>query len=829
MPRLDIDLSMRLAKFQDSLSQIERSTGKTAARMKSAFRGVGAVIGTAVGILATAGIARSITNITKAADELSKAGRKVGVTTEALSELKFAADLSGVSFEQLQKGLIRLAANMGDVQKGTGEAKDAFKDLGINVETSGGQLKKGDAVLAEIAEKFAGMEDGATKTAIAVKLFGKAGADLIPLLNLGSQGIGELRMEAERLGITFSTEVGEAAEQFNDDMTRIQRSIDGIRTQIVVGMLPALNDLAAAFVSSATDVEGWREIGKDVGDTLREIAVIATNVTGVIKILGSAFSGVVESVELATDGAFKSIPAVFARIRTERDKIVEETAQRISVLRGEGPASFGPPVPRRERTAGPRLTSSTGGGASKAASDAKAAAAAELALVRSRGQAAIAEQRALVQERLEILRRFYDKGLIAEGDYWQTRQEITKDGSAAIVAVLNKEVEERQKAVAKAAPNSADYFKAVQDLEGALEKRNEAERQFGRDSQKAYFEAQDAAEAYGNEVERISAQILELRGNTQAAVALQTELEQRAIRTKATARGDTATINNLVEIKLAREAQAAFNKERERGQEIIRDLAIEEERIQNSRRVGAIGELSAFEKTGEARKAAAEQLKAIGAELQFIAINSGLPELSRQSKEFAVELEKLAASADLLGESLNSIVQSSAAQAFDDFISGSKSASEAMNDFGRSVVNQVNKLVAEELSKKLFSAVFGGLGAGGGAGGIGGLISGLISGGGGGAAAGFGGFAGSAADLSLLNFQHGGSFDVGGSGGPDSQVVAFRATPGEKVQINPPGQSSGGNVININVNVPAGTSGNSAQQIAFEAGRAVERSVRRNG
>ena len=54
---------------------------------------------------------------------------------------------------------------------------------------------------------------------------------------------------------------------------------------------------------------------------------------------------------------------------------------------------------------------------------------------------------------------------------------------------------------------------------------------------------------------------------------------------------------------------------------------------------------------------------------------------------------------------------------------------------------------------------------------------------------GIGSFLGNAfADL--LGFQHGGSFKVGGSGGKDSQLVAFKASPRERVSVETPGQQS---------------------------------------
>jgi hypothetical protein len=71
-----------------------------------------------------------------------------------------------------------------------------------------------------------------------------------------------------------------------------------------------------------------------------------------------------------------------------------------------------------------------------------------------------------------------------------------------------------------------------------------------------------------------------------------------------------------------------------------------------------------------------------------------------------------------------------------------------------------------------------------------------------------------------------------------SGLLTLRATFGERGPeiVNLPRGSSvtpnnriGGNVVSINVNVPAGTNGASADRIALVTGQAVQRALRRNG
>lgn len=172
-------------------------------------------------------------------DSFAKMNAKTGVSVETLSKWAFGADLAGQSSAVLEKGLIRLAANMRDaVITPTAEGARAFAELGIAVVDNAGKLRSSEAVFEEVATKFAQMEDGAQKGAIAVKLFGRAGADLIPMLN----NLAATNAEAIRTGQIISTEFAKSSEQFNDSVNRMGKSVDILTRTIAGPMIGVLND-----------------------------------------------------------------------------------------------------------------------------------------------------------------------------------------------------------------------------------------------------------------------------------------------------------------------------------------------------------------------------------------------------------------------------------------------------------------------------------------------------------------------------------------------------------------------------------------------------------
>lgn len=243
---LRVNLGIDTAAFDKGLQGAQGSLGKVGQMMKGAF-----VAAAAAAVAAIAGIGLAIRGIINDADDLSKTASKIGIPIEELSRLKYAADLSGVSIGQLQTGVSRLSRNMKDAAAGTGTGAKAFQQLGISVKGADGNLKSATEIMGEIGNRFATMPDGAEKTALAMELMGRSGADLIPLLNGGAAGLKALTDEADAFGLTISAETGRAAEAFNDNLARVGYAATGVATSLAAALLPAMVVVSEALVAMA--------------------------------------------------------------------------------------------------------------------------------------------------------------------------------------------------------------------------------------------------------------------------------------------------------------------------------------------------------------------------------------------------------------------------------------------------------------------------------------------------------------------------------------------------------------------------------------------------
>lgn len=352
-------------KFSADTTQFDRAVTQTETRLTkfSSFAKTSLVAVGAAGVTAATGLGLATRAALNYADEIGKMAQKVGMSTESLSRLEYAARLSDVSLGQLQVGLGQLAKNM--------EAGSAGLDaLGISAMTTDGRLRSTNEVFLEVAERFASIEDGAGKTAIAMNIFGRSGADLIPLLNSGRDGLAEMATEADRLGITISGSTARSAERFNDSLTRINAALGGLTNQIAAGAAPRMADLTERmidFYKESNIVEG---VVKAIDFVMTELAKAAV-------FLSQAFTEVTEAISFVGAAANRLANADFAgvgeewaasqeRVRqalVENSRLMDEINGKVQTVNREGKGDL--PTPRE---AAPSLPE-TGGGLSKQATD----------------------------------------------------------------------------------------------------------------------------------------------------------------------------------------------------------------------------------------------------------------------------------------------------------------------------------------------------------------------------------------------------------------------------------------------------------------------------
>jgi TP901 family phage tail tape measure protein len=237
---------------------------------------VGMVTGKIAGltsVLAAIGGAAQIKGLIDSADNMVKLSQKTGIAVSDLSSLANTADLAGVSNEQLGSSLIKLNRSIAEAASGSKEQSEAFKNLGVSVKDANGNIRPTADILGDVAGAFSGAADGATKTQYAMALFGKSGADLIPFLNTGKQGIKEF-------GASFGDDFAKNAEAFNDNLTKINQQLKLILVDGINPLLPALSKMIAEFQAGTKHSASFLEAIVNLG-TINPFNTTAENLKSV--------------------------------------------------------------------------------------------------------------------------------------------------------------------------------------------------------------------------------------------------------------------------------------------------------------------------------------------------------------------------------------------------------------------------------------------------------------------------------------------------------------------------------------------------------------------
>lgn len=296
------ELSFALSKMGRAASDAMGSFGRisTAAGAVAAI-GAGAsaaLASVAVGTLAMA--ARS----TEAAAKMYELSQSTGVSVEALSGLSLVAKQNGVSTEAMVTGLERMSKSAFAAASAPVGAINAYTRLGVSLKDSANNMRPTEEIFEDIATRFAAMGDGGQKTALAIQIFGRSGADLIPVLNQGSSGIKDLLDLFQKLGGILSGEVAEKAEKFQSTLGLLGVAASGASNQLLAELEPSLQAIADALLYTAenghTTLENLThylaEFAKDSLGVLNTWMHGIAQVGIIVEALGHAVIGTFEAI-----------------------------------------------------------------------------------------------------------------------------------------------------------------------------------------------------------------------------------------------------------------------------------------------------------------------------------------------------------------------------------------------------------------------------------------------------------------------------------------------------------------------------------------------------
>lgn len=219
-----------LKAFKHAVSEVDKFSGFVEKSMTAiaSFWGVHALQD------AFSNIAANLSNIATTAGYL-------GITTNALQELRYAADKSGISIETLDDSLKELQIRAVDAITGSGEAFDAFKKLGINTTDFAGRIREPLELLEEVADKLLLLPTQSERIWVLDSMIGDEGAEMLKMLKNGSLGLRAMRQESQLLNHVIDEKSLNTAINFNKNMKNMKNAFNSIANTIATHLIPSMN------------------------------------------------------------------------------------------------------------------------------------------------------------------------------------------------------------------------------------------------------------------------------------------------------------------------------------------------------------------------------------------------------------------------------------------------------------------------------------------------------------------------------------------------------------------------------------------------------------
>ncbi|MBW1953628.1 MAG: hypothetical protein JRI66_11195 [Deltaproteobacteria bacterium] len=323
------NLKSGLGKARKELSDFKERAQSFAFSLKGIF----AVVGVSVGLSKLSGMFHDLST---EVDNLAKMSLRLGISTEALSELQYAAQLSGVSVNAMAMAFQRMVRRVSEAAQGTGQAKDALIELGLNAAKL--NALSPDKQFLAIAQAMEKVQNQADRVRIAFRLWDSQGVAVVQMLKNGARGLREMMAEARAFGISINRDFAQQMEATRDEVTRLEAAWNGLKIAIMAAFGPAIIKLMRRI---STEIrESRSEIVKFISEvkSLLQNPLVRTLMSAA---LGYRFGGPLGAGISALVGGFYAF-------RADYQKRLKEQAEKAAPLEVSSEAPTPTPSPTPE-------------------------------------------------------------------------------------------------------------------------------------------------------------------------------------------------------------------------------------------------------------------------------------------------------------------------------------------------------------------------------------------------------------------------------------------------------------------------------------------------
>ena len=666
-----------------ALKKVENETKK----VKTSMSGFGGELKNMIAGLGFAAAAAQMASFVKSAidyqDQIQGMVETTGASAEAISTLGVAARKEGVSLETLGKGMKKFGQFMLDVQRGGKGSAQTLQNLGVAAKDLVGLNL--DQQFEVIAKALDGMgeegQGGLNRTALAMEVFGKAGADLNQVLGVvATEGLANLREEGLKTGEVIDGKTALAAKNAKIEFGKLEAQVKGLTIEFSNALVPELLQLTKAF----SDSEGQGKslaatLGTGIGKTLKGLAA-AFKTVGIYWafVANEIWSGLEEVAEkfgvlwdaVAGKGkikdVFKNLNAVGERHGQMRKQV--RTGLKDELL-ANWEALFGEKATAAAADAGGGTGGKGGGGKIGTDKPSKAA------------KANIDALKSELKAFQDLNETFYKQGLIDLNTYLAAKRTAIEKEFAAELSIADpakaKDLEIRKTAELQALEREGaklrqDAAQAQLKLEAELEEKTTGAGQKALELLRAEYDAR-----------------IKIAQGPQAKATL-TELRDKAIA-----------------YEQAKQAQQGY-------MEIEKQLALDLQTIEQQRTLGRISDTEAMAAQTEAYRLYLDEMAKAAQAFQTAALQSGNKEMIAAADQIMLKIDDLTERTKKVKDQYAELkmtaqdaLQQGLETAFMDIISGTKSVSDAFKDMARSIIQSIQQVIIKQMIMKAMQSMGG--------------------------------------------------------------------------------------------------------------------------
>lgn len=324
---LAVDLKAGTSKYTKSMKGAQSTTAGFSKAMKAAaVIGAGAAApfaALAAGILgiglAGRKAARALAPAFERIDKTTKAADKLGLSTEAVTQLGFAFEQTGNSADAGMTSVQRMMRRVSDASKGTGEAVGALKELNLNAKQL--TLLTADQQLLKVADAMQAVKNQGDKVRLSVKLFDTEGVGLLNTLADGSEGLLKMMNRADALGKSFDRFEAAKIEAANDSINEMKTAFEGVKNTLAIELAPSVQLVSGAIADVVASGKGFGDkLSAAIDGTTKSVAVLLNS----FDLAGREISNLKKGVSLGLGFIKDDIPGL---------KKLEELIQGVKIAR----------------------------------------------------------------------------------------------------------------------------------------------------------------------------------------------------------------------------------------------------------------------------------------------------------------------------------------------------------------------------------------------------------------------------------------------------------------------------------------------------------------